>query len=66
MPTADLLDSRKTIARGARKKIGIASQYLASLSGMTFGKILTEHKAHFGRTHKQPPAEFTALWDWAE
>ena len=33
---------------------------------MTFGKILTEHKAHFGRTHKQPPAEFTALWDWVE
>jgi len=33
---------------------------------MTFGKMLTEHRAHFGRTHKQPPAEFAALWDWAE
>jgi hypothetical protein len=33
---------------------------------MTFGKLLTEHKSHFGRTHKQQPAEFTALWDWAE
>jgi len=34
--------------------------------GMTFGKMLTEHQAHFGQTHKQPPAEFTALWNWAE
>jgi hypothetical protein len=33
---------------------------------MTFGKLLTEHRAHFGRTLKQPPAEFAALWDWAE
>jgi hypothetical protein len=38
----------------------------AGADGMTFGKMLTEHKSHFGRTHKQPPAEFTALWDWAE
>jgi hypothetical protein len=38
----------------------------AGADGMTFGKMLTEHKAHFGRMHKQPPAEFTALWDWAE
>jgi hypothetical protein len=38
----------------------------AGADGMTFGKMLTEHRAHFGRTHKQPPAEFTALWDWAE
>ena len=38
----------------------------AAADEMTFGKMLTEHKAHFGRTHKQPPAEFVALWDWAE
>jgi ankyrin repeat protein len=38
----------------------------AGADGTTLGKILTEHKAHFGRTHKQPPAEFAALWDWAE
>ena len=38
----------------------------AGADGMTFGKMLTEHRAHFGRTLKQPPAEFTALWDWAE
>jgi len=38
----------------------------AGADGITFGKMLTEHKAHFGRTHKQPPAEFSALWDWAE
>jgi len=38
----------------------------AGADGMTFGKMLMEHRAHFGRTHKQPPAEFTALWDWAE
>jgi hypothetical protein len=38
----------------------------AGADGMTFGKVLTEHKAHFGRTLKQPPAEFGALWDWAE
>jgi len=38
----------------------------AAADGMTFGKMLTEHRAHFGRTLKQPPAEFSALWDWAE
>jgi ankyrin repeat protein len=38
----------------------------AGADGMTFGKMLTEHRAHFGRTHKQTPAEFAALWDWAE
>jgi hypothetical protein len=38
----------------------------AGADGMTFGKMLTEHRAHFGRTLKQPPTEFTALWDWAE
>ena len=38
----------------------------APADGMTLGKMLTEHKAHFGRMHKQPPAEFAALRDWAE
>jgi hypothetical protein len=38
----------------------------AGADRMTFGKMLIEHSAHFQRTHKPPPAEFTALWDWAE
>ena len=38
----------------------------AGADGMTFGKMLKDHRAHFQRTHKSPPAEFTVLWDWAE
>src|SRR6266496_3194297 len=38
----------------------------AGADGITFGKMLMDHRAHFQRTHKPPPAEFTALWDWAE
>ncbi len=38
----------------------------AGADGMTFGNILIAHQAHFQRTLKPPPAEFTALWDWAE
>ncbi len=38
----------------------------AGTDGMTFGKMLMDHRAHFQRTHKPPPVEFTALWDWAE
>ena len=38
----------------------------AGADGMTFGKILTDHRAHFQRTHKSPPAQLIALWDWAE
>jgi hypothetical protein len=38
----------------------------AGADGMTFGKMLMEHRAHFGRTLKQLPAEFAALWEWAE
>jgi ankyrin repeat protein len=38
----------------------------AGADGMTFGKMLMEHRAHFERRLKQPPAEFAALWDWAE
>src|SRR4030095_14693696 len=38
----------------------------AGADGMTFGKILADHRAHFQTTHKSAPAEFDALWDWAE
>src|SRR5258708_2574668 len=37
----------------------------AGVNGMTLGKMLKDHRTHFQRTHKSPPAEFTALWDWA-
>jgi hypothetical protein len=38
----------------------------AGAGGMTFGNMLMTHQAHFQQTLKPPPAEFTALWDWAE
>ena len=38
----------------------------AAADGMTFGKMLMDHRAHFGRTLKRPPVEFVTLWDWAE
>ena len=38
----------------------------AGADGMTFGKMLTDHRAHFQRTRKNPPVEFATLWDWAE
>ena len=38
----------------------------AGADGMTLGSMLITHHAHFQRTLKPPPAEFTALWDWAE
>jgi uncharacterized protein len=38
----------------------------AGADGMAFGKMLMDHRAHFQRTLKRPPVEFTALWDWAE
>jgi hypothetical protein len=37
----------------------------AGADGITIGKMLADHRAHFQRTHKSPP-EFAALWDWAE
>ena len=37
----------------------------AGADGMTFGKMLTEHRAHFGKL-KPTPVEFAALWDWAQ
>jgi hypothetical protein len=38
----------------------------SATDGLTFGKMLTDHRAHFQRTHKSPPLEFVALWDRAE
>ena len=37
----------------------------AAADGMTFAKMLTQHRAQFARTLRAPP-EFAALWDWAE
>ena len=42
-----------------------ADPNLPATDGMTFGKMLTDHRARFERTHKSPPPEFAALWDWA-
>ena len=38
----------------------------AGADGVTFGKMLTNHQAHFQRTRKNPPVEFATLWAWAE
>lgn len=38
----------------------------AGADGMTLGKMLTNHRAHFQQARKNPPLEFTTLWDWAE
>ena len=38
----------------------------AGADGMTFGKMLMDQRAHFGQRLKAPPAQFAALWDWAE
>ena len=38
----------------------------AGADGATFGKMLMDHQAHFRRTLKSPPVEFTQLWDSAE
>jgi Ankyrin repeat len=37
----------------------------AAADGMTFAKMLTQHRAHFTAGKRAPP-EFEALWDWAE
>jgi ankyrin repeat protein len=37
----------------------------AAADGMTFGKMLTEHRARFARTLRAPP-EFKPLWEWAQ
>jgi hypothetical protein len=38
----------------------------AAPDGMTFEKMLMDHRSHFKRTLKSPPVEFAALWEWAE
>jgi len=38
----------------------------AGADGMTFGKMLKDHQAHFQKALKPPPPEFTAVWDWGE
>lgn len=38
----------------------------AGADGMTFGKLLTNHRAHFQQRRKNPPVEFATLWEWAE
>jgi hypothetical protein len=34
--------------------------------GMTFEKMLKDHRSKFERTHKSLPSEFAALWNRAE
>src|ERR1051325_4902024 len=34
--------------------------------GMTFGRMLKDHRLKFEQTHRPLPTEFAALWDWAE
>lgn len=43
-----------------------ADPYRRGADGMTFEKMVKDHRAHFQRTHKSPPPEFAALWNWAE
>lgn len=38
----------------------------AGPDGVTLGNMLMTHQADFQQTRKPPPAEFTALWNWAE
>jgi hypothetical protein len=38
----------------------------AGPDGMTFSKILTDHRAYFQKTFRSSPTGFVALWDWAE
>jgi ankyrin repeat protein len=52
-------DALTLLERGADPNRGGAD-------GTTFAKILMERESTFRRTRKSPPAEFAALWDWAE
>jgi hypothetical protein len=38
----------------------------AGADGMTLAKMLADHRAHFQKKFKSPPAEFAALWNWAD
>jgi hypothetical protein len=53
------MDALTLLERGADPNRAVAD-------GMTFGKMLMDHRTHFGQTLKQPPVEFATLWDWAE
>jgi len=52
-------DALHLLARGADSN-------RAAADGMTFAKMLTQHRAHFARTLRAPPVEFAAVWDWAQ
>ena len=52
-------DALHLLARGADPN-------RAAADGMTFAKMLTQHRAHFARTLRAPPVEFAAVWDWAQ
>jgi len=54
----------EALSRDMIKKLLIIGGICAD--GMTFGKMLSDHRAHFQQTLKGPPVEFAALWDWAE
>jgi hypothetical protein len=43
-----------------------ADPNLTAVDGMTFGKMLSDHRTSFQQTNKSPPPQFVALWDWAE
>jgi len=38
----------------------------AGADGMIFGKMLMDQRAQFRQRRKPPPAQFGALWEWAE
>ena len=42
-----------------------ADPHRAGADGMTFAKMLAQHREQFAGA-KGPPPEFTALWDWAQ
>jgi hypothetical protein len=38
----------------------------SAADGMKLGKMLKDHRGHFKAAHKPEPAEFVALWNWAQ
>ncbi len=38
----------------------------AAADGMTFAKMLIEHRQHFTARKRTPPPEFKSLWEWAQ
>ena len=61
----DGLDHSDAYADGLHLLERGADPNRVAADGMTFEKILKDHQAHFRGPLKQPPADFTALWDWA-